>query len=582
MSRLCAIFALSLYVLLPSSAIAQATSPQPDSAVDTRKTEVPPDPLGRDTPQGMVQGFIAAAAAEDYERASQYLNTRGLPGSGAKSTVVPYARQLQRLLDRSGWVYGRYQLSGDPAGASGDALPEDKDRVGTIRTSEGTVDLLAERIDDAQGRKVWVFAAETMLALPALSEQAADSLVDRLMPESLTSRRWGGVPAGHWLALLTIALFAYGIAWSVARLAWIVSRSVSARARSDRGRAFREAIAIPLRLYLAVWIFMITATLAGVSVVARDHFGRLALILGWIAFGWLLWRVFDAAAQLGIDRMAARGRSGALSAVVFFRRIGKAVLLFIVAVALLDNIGFDVTAGIAALGIGGIAIALGAQKTVENLVGSLTLIADQPIRVGDFCRFGDKLGTVEDIGMRSTRIRTLDRTIVTIPNGEFSSIQIENFAHRDRFWFHPTLALRYETTPAQIRYLLVELRAILYAHPRVDPDPARVRFEGLGDDALKIGVFAYVHATDMNDFLEVQEDLTLRFMDVVEKSGAAFAFPSRTIYVAKDQPAAAQRAREIEEEIRKRNENGTLQLPRFHPDKIAELRHTIDYPPRAA
>ena len=127
--------------------------------------------------------------------------------------------------------------------------------------------------------------------------------------------------------------------------------------------------------------------------------------------------------------------------------------------------------------------------------------------------------------MRSTRIRTLDRTIVTVPNGEFSSLQIENYSHRDRFWFHPALALRYETTPDQIRYLLVELRSMLYAHPRVDPDPARVRFLGLGADSLNIEIFSYVHADDYSEFLEIQEDLTLRIMDIVRAKRCLVRLP---------------------------------------------------------
>ena len=150
----------------------------------------------------------------------------------------------------------------------------------------------------------------------------------------------------------------------------------------------------------------------------------------------------------------------------------------------------------AGLGVGGIAVALAAQKTVENFIGGITLYADQPVRVGEFCRFGGTVGTVEDVGLRSTRVRTLDRTIVTIPNSEFSNFQIENFARRDRIWYHPTLNVHYETTPDQIRYILVEARRMLYAHPKVDSASARIRFVGFGRASLDLEVFSYVTVTD--------------------------------------------------------------------------------------
>ncbi|NJL09080.1 MAG: mechanosensitive ion channel family protein [Methylacidiphilales bacterium] len=250
--------------------------------------------------------------------------------------------------------------------------------------------------------------------------------------------------------------------------------------------------------------------------------------------------------------------------------------------ALLHVFGIDFTTALAALGIGGLAIALGAQKFFENLIGSLTLILDQPVRVGDFCRFGTALGTVEDIGMRSTRIRTLDRTVLTVPNGEFSALHIENFSRRDRFWFHPTLSVRYDTDPEQMRFLLQELRAMLYAHPRVDPDPARVRFIRLGAFSLDIEIFAYVYAVNMDDYLEVQEDLLLRCMEIVAKSGSGFAFPSQTLYVARDSGRDGEKATAARDSVKQWQEAGELQVPRFHPDRIRELRNTIDYPPPGA
>ena len=144
------------------------------------------------------------------------------------------------------------------------------------------------------------------------------------------------------------------------------------------------------------------------------------------------------------------------------------------------------------------------------------------MRVGEFCRFGGTVGTVEEVGLRSTRVRTLDRTVVTIPNSEFSNLQIENFARRDRIWYHPTIRLRYETTPDQIRYVLVEVHRMLYAHPKVDSTSARIRFVGFGSSSLDLEVFSYVNVTDYGEYLEVAEDLNLRIMDIVAAAGSCF------------------------------------------------------------
>jgi MscS family membrane protein len=263
------------------------------------------------------------------------------------------------------------------------------------------------------------------------------------------------------------------------------------------------------------------------------------------------------------------------------QRAAKVVILVLGLLTVLDVLGINVTALVAGLGVGGIAVALAAQKTVEHLFGGLTLIADQPVKVGDYCRFGDQSGTVERIGLRSTRLRTLDRTVVSVPNGDFANMRLENFAERDRIWLRATLGLRYDTTPDQLRHVLVRLRELLYAHPRVDPDPARVRFVGFGAYTLDVEIFAYVRTADINEFLGVREDLYLRIMDVVAASGTGFAFPSQTHYTSTEGVDAA-RARHAEAEVEQWRAEGTLPLPEFPAERVTGLRDTLDYPPRGS
>jgi MscS family membrane protein len=190
----------------------------------------------------------------------------------------------------------------------------------------------------------------------------------------------------------------------------------------------------------------------------------------------------------------------------------------------------DPTAALAGLGIGGIAVALAAQKTLENVIGGLSLVFDEAVRVGDVIRVGETVGTVDQVGLRSTRIRTMDRTVVTVPNGQIATASIETLSLRDKFLFRHILGLRYETTSDQLRVVVDSTRELIVGHPGVDVESVRVRFVRLGTSSLDIELFGYFYATDWGHFLEIQQDLLLRVMEIVEEAGTGVAFPSQTVY----------------------------------------------------
>jgi MscS family membrane protein len=269
-----------------------------------------------------------------------------------------------------------------------------------------------------------------------------------------------------------------------------------------------------------------------------------------LILAWAMLRIVDVLAGSVIERLVARRLPAAVAMVPIGSKAAKGVVLVFAGLATLQNIGVNVTGVLAGLGIGGLAIALAAQKTVENLFGGVTVIVDQPVRVGDFCRFGERVGTVEEVGLRSTRVRTLDRTVVSIPNGEFASMQLENFSRRDRMWLHVMLGLRYETTPDQLRAVLGRVHRLLRAHPRVDPEPARIRFVGFGAYSLDCEIFAYVLTADFGEFLAIREEILLQVMDAVAASGTGFAFPSQTLYVGPDPGLDPARTRAAEAEGR--------------------------------
>ena len=214
------------------------------------------------------------------------------------------------------------------------------------------------------------------------------------------------------------------------------------------------------------------------------------------------------------------------------RRLVDGLIIFAGVLVALYHFGVQPTAALAGLGVGGIAVALAAQKTLENVIGGVSLIFDRTVSVGDMLRVGPTLGTVGDIGLRSTRIRTLERTMVSVPNGQIANMTLENLSARDKFWFHPMLALRYGTTSPQVDAVLDSIRRLLDQTQLVDPSSVRVRFLRFGPSSLDVEIFAYILARDWNHFLEIQESLLLSIMACIEAAGVQIALPSQAIFVA--------------------------------------------------
>jgi MscS family membrane protein len=255
-----------------------------------------------------------------------------------------------------------------------------------------------------------------------------------------------------------------------------------------------------------------------------------------MGFTWLVVRISNIAAERWAASITKRQTSSKLAVLTLLHRLFKIGVATAGAVTTVYVVGGDVTALLAGVGLGGIVIALAAQKTLENLFGGVAVISDEPIRVGDFCRFVDKFGTVEDIGLRSTRVRTLDRTILSIPNGQLSLMTLENFTLRDKFLFNQHFGVRYETTPAQLRCILREIRDLLLAHPKAEGQDVRVRFVKCADSAFLVEVFTYLSVADHGTFLEAQEELLMSILDIIVAAGSGLAYPSQTLYVTRDKP----------------------------------------------
>ncbi|MEM7730122.1 MAG: mechanosensitive ion channel family protein [Pseudomonadota bacterium] len=295
---------------------------------------------------------------------------------------------------------------------------------------------------------------------------------------------------------------------------------------------------LPLAVVVSRPIYQLLIVATGIPVVVRATVAPLVETVTVLAFGWMALRLVRYLGEEILQAMTRRARLGAVSVVSMARRILYAVIVTGTALLIASSFGLSLTGWFAALGIGGIAVALGTQKTIEHLVGGLSLVVDQPVRVGDFCSVGGLMGTVEDIGLRSTRLRTLENTLLTIPNGDMSDARIDNFAGRERFRWLATIGLTYDTTPQQMKAVLWRLDQLLSGDDRIERDH-RARFVGFGESSLDVEIFAYIVADDFPTSLHVREEMNLAVMEIVAECGSGFAFPTRTLHMVPPASVAA-------------------------------------------
>jgi MscS family membrane protein len=530
------------------------------------------DPLGRSTPQGTVVGFLKAMQREDYERTADYLDTRQ---TGKRAEQL--ARELNYILNEAMSTVTT-ALSIKPEGNLQDNLPDNRELVGTVKTKRGENKILLERVQKESNPPIWLFSSETLRLVPQIYEDIDIPWLERHLPAAMTETRVAGQPLYRWIipfVVIPLALF----------LGWLFTRLLFALVREPMRKRFDEAVMSKLRgirnplmlLFSSGAVYVIS--LGSASLLTRLLWTFMASTMAVVSLTWISLFLIDAGAEI-----IERRRPESANAVIRLSATLMKALAVVVGLVIIFYYfaGINLTAVVAGLGIGGIAVAFAAQKTIENFFGGLFLVWDKPIRLGDYCKAGEHAGTVEHIGLRSTLIRTINRTVVSIPNGQLSSISVENFAMRDRFLFKHILNLRYETTAEQLRFVLTSVRELLYRHPRVDSSTARIRFVAFGPSSLDLEIFAYVLETVQEDFLAVQEDLLLRIMDLVESSGSGFAFPSQTVYMAKDGGLDAEKAHRAVEAVERLRGEGELPFPDHRQARISQLDGTLDYPPEGS
>jgi MscS family membrane protein len=515
--------------LLSSVGYAQ-TPAQTGAGTAQPQLEQAADPLGRVSPRGTVLGFLNAARKDEIELARQYLNTT-LSGEAARTL----ARQLYVVLDAR-LPAGLAQISEAAEGSRANPLAPDEDVVGTIVGGRAPVDVVVERVQRRNGPPIWLFSRRTLESVPALYEEVATSQSYRSVASPLSHIRPGGVLLIEWfLGLIGLVAFYSATVLLNRILTPLVSRMWNAAFR--RGRPFGNVLPVPARLLIVALAGKWVLSSLSLSLFVREFWSNAASMLTIASVVWLLILLNGEIEQYIHRFLPFTNRAAASQLLRLLRRTADVLVIFAGLLATLRLLSIDPTPALAGLGVGGIAVALAAQKTLENIVAGASLIFDQAVRVGDYLKVGTIEGIVDHIGLRSTRIRTPDRTVVSVPNAQIASTSLESISARDKFWFHPVVGLRYETTPTQLRTVVNGIRQTLEAHPSVDTRSVRVRFVRLGAFSLDVEINAYLDARDWNHFLEVQEELLFSITEIVSAAGTAIAFPTQTMYVANAQPS---------------------------------------------
>jgi MscS family membrane protein len=471
------------------------------------------DPLGRTSPQGSIYEFLEAAHSHDYFKAQRYLDLRSWSTADRAKQGPELAQQLEDLLDDTGFDIAT--LSRDPDGDQSDNLPPRVDRLATFHVRQSNIDLQMEKVELRSGLRVWVVSADSVKLIPDAHKMLTENWFEKQLPQQLVTTQIWQTPIWRWIALLGAAI-----------VLWILVSAISLTlTRIFHSKLFTPVLRGPLRLLLWSLGFRAAIALAPPSSIPRLFLERFAGLGFSLALAWAAGLLVDILAERWHSHLDPRVQAISYSILPLGRQIAKAALYMIVLLGVLNAWGISVSTVLAGIGVGGIAVALAAQKTIENLFGGISVIGDRPVLVGDFCKWGNQVGTVIDIGLRSTRIRTLDRTVVSIPNGTFSTMQLENFSPRDKVWFHPILNLRKDTTSAQLQKILADCVSILKSEPKAEVGSIPVRFIGPGAYSLDVEIFAYITTSDYDEFLGIQQRLLLKIVEAVEAAGSALAVP---------------------------------------------------------
>lgn len=498
------------------------------------------DALGRDTPNGTVVGFLEAARQGKYKEAAEFLE---MPSTASSESREETARQLYALMENT-FVERVGIISGQFEGSHQIGVPRDRQRIGVFRINgtDTNVDLI--HVPDSTSGDIWLFSSEVVAEAPTLFAQIEGGRTE-LAPARLpgATNLLSSSPR-RFIALLLLVVISLATAWLVVYFLRALTQVVPRWRKHPFIKGVLKALTAPMTLILGIIIHQLGVYFLGIPVLTRLHYQRATGVLLVISIAWLVLRLVRV---LG-DRARARSLEGPEhrrgSIILLGQRIANVVVIIVAGLLSLSLLGFNITGAIAGLGIGSIALAFAAQKTLENVLGGVAILSDEVIRIGETCRIGDREGTVEDISLRSTRFRTLECTELSVPNGQLASMTLENITRREKSLFRTKIGLRTDTSPEELRLLLAKVTGLLREHPKVASDPVRVRLVGFGEASIDIDIHCHILTNNLDQFMAIREQLLLRIMEAITTTGTALAVSSRVLTIG--EPVKRDMVREVQ------------------------------------
>ena len=546
-------FAILLFAGSPVSSPAQllpSGAPPP-----VAKPAAPVDPLGRQTPRSSLMGFLKYQAIGDYATAARFLQ---LPPD---QNPVELTKELRTL-------YPDFQssinlLSDDPNGTVETGLSPGQVSAGVITVDGKTANFIMVRVNDPAAGRIWLISQDTLAVVPDLYERLgreAPTQASRFRLALLGGPVLLGMSSTQWFCWLLSIPVSWLLVWlstflfSAPRRAWCKLRKLPFRTIWD------TPLGIPIRCMIAVLLHGLFVYLLQPPLLYRLYYFRvLAAVLAG-CLGWLATRLSDQGFNHALNHTRTHRRGGESILILMQRinRVGILIIAFVVALALL---GLNVTTTLAGLGVGGLAVALAAQKSLENLIGGISLLLDKAVQVGDFCKIGDRLGTVEDIGLRSLKLRTLDQNLLVVPNGVLAQMQFENMKARPKLLINQNFSLRIETQVEQLRFILDRVQKMLDESPAIESGTSRVRVTNFAGAAFELELFAYSKTGDWTELTAIRQEVILKIAGIVQAAGTGFAAPTRLTYQAKDPGVDADRANDIVRQVSELRANNAFQFP---------------------
>lgn len=495
-------------------------------ALEEAPVSGPYDEHNRSTPRASILGLAKAIKTKDYEHATNFLDLRNLAFSDEQKNKNLDAQSLVKKLSivaSRAMKIDIEDLSDDPLGHKNDGLPSYRDRITSMNTNNGPVDILIQRVPRGDGVFIWKISNATVALIPELSDEFGYGVIGESLSSILPSYMIGGFEIWQIVLLLILAV----IGFSLAYITTLLLVAFLQKHQNYNKQRLQRFIVGPVRLLILVIFMRATFDLIAPTLVMQAIFETKTILI--LTVLWVMLGVIDFVIYRLADRMKRHGQDDGVVLLKPASTTLKIMIILTAAISWIDNLGFEVTALIAGLGVGGIAVALAAQKSLEDLIGAIIIYVSRPVRVGDFCKFGNTVGTVEEIGLRATQLRTLARSVVHIPNSKFASSEIENLTQRDKILYRTRLNLSYDTTADQVRKVLNNLRQLINQKDYIDSENSRVRFIEFGDYAQELELYIYIKTTEFSEYLEYREDINLHISDIVESANTRLVIQTKAV-----------------------------------------------------